>query len=307
MTSPRPSVLFIGESPPPGAPPDFRPFDCASGTRLAKHLLGLVDRATLLEHVPRANVFDTPTGPPGCPPWDPEAARVAAERHVLAAGATPPAPYRARVLLGAKVADAFGKGHLPPLGGACASHDPPGAPTYYLRVPHPSGTSTALKSPDAIRAARLALLPELVLGCPTLRPWHFRLDDPTVLADLAVAVGPHDPAAAAAALLHAAAQHRLAAAVKSAPLLAAARLHHAAASELPTDPWDCPLLDVARTLLVPDGGRVLAAAWHPRGQRNWLAKAPTEFRTPITNWLPELAGALACRTVAIRYALAGVA
>ena len=39
------ALLFVGESPPAGSPPDFRPFDCASGTRLAS-VLGLIDRAT---------------------------------------------------------------------------------------------------------------------------------------------------------------------------------------------------------------------------------------------------------------------
>ena len=43
------SIVFVGESPPAGAPPDFSPFDCASGTRLAS-ILGLRDRATLLAH-----------------------------------------------------------------------------------------------------------------------------------------------------------------------------------------------------------------------------------------------------------------
>src|SRR5687767_6185322 len=69
----RHTILFVGESPPAGAPPNFRPFDCASGSRLAK-ALGLVDRAALLDNVPFTNVFPTPTGVRGCPPWSAPAA-----------------------------------------------------------------------------------------------------------------------------------------------------------------------------------------------------------------------------------------
>ena len=65
------TLLFVGESPPAGSPPAFRPFDCDSGTRLAA-VLGLIDRATLLEHVPMRNLFASPVGVPGAPRWDVE-------------------------------------------------------------------------------------------------------------------------------------------------------------------------------------------------------------------------------------------
>lgn len=299
-TTPQPSVLFVGESPPPGAPENFRPFDCASGTRLARHVLGLVDRAALLAHVPRANVLDEPTGLPGCPPWDAETAHSRSGAHVfrnLLFGTQ----VRSYVLLGSKVAEAFCKGHLASPVGSCVSLDAPGGTLHFLRLPHPSGASQALNDPAVVRACRAAALPELVLGCPTLRPWHFRLDDPAVLADLAAACGPHCPPVAAAALLHAADQHRLRSAEKSSPLLAAARVADvASAPGLASMPWDATLLDLARVLLRPDGPRELAAAWWPARQRGRLASV-------VKAQAIDDVGAALRRAAVARYALAGVA
>lgn len=315
-TTSQPSVLFVGESPPPEAPKDFRPFDCASGTRLARHVLGLVDRAALLAHVPRANVFDEPTGPAGCPPWNPEAARSRAAGHMLAFLLGGPSvrasdgrgpAIRAYVLLGAKVADAFNLGYLALPVGTSVSTDAPGGPLYFLRLPHPSGASTAMNDPAAVRACRAAALPELVLGCPTLRPWHFRLDDPAVLADLAAAVSPHDPAVGAAALLYAAEQHRLASAERSSPLLAAARALTPADPSAPDHPWDAPLLALARVLLRPDGPRELASAWWPARQRGRLTVAAKARRPNIESATISGIRTAACRAAVLRYALAGVA
>lgn len=309
MTAAAPTVLFVGESPPPGAAPDFRPFDCASGTRLAKHVLGLVDRAALLDHVPRVNVFLTPTGPAGCPPWD--AGRAATAVGHVAHDAVRNG-YESLVLLGGKVAAAFGLDHLPAISHGCVTDSFAGLSALYL--PHPSGASTSLNDPVVLRDARRAALPELVLGCFTLRPWHFRLDDPAVLADLAAAVSPHDPAVGAAALLYAASEHKSRTAAASVPLLARMRAAATPAEQgglaaeavglARTPPWDCPLLDVLRTLLRPDGARALAAAWHPKGEKRWLQAAAKDCKPPLL----DNTGARADRRAAVlRYALAGVA
>lgn len=300
-----PTVLFVGESPPPDAAPDFRPFDCASGTRLAKHVLGLVDRAALLDHVPRANVFTTPTGPAGCPPWDAGWAAAAAA-HVAqdAAGNS----TTSLVLLGAKVAAAFGLGHLPAI-----SHGVADLGLRALYLPHPSGASTAFSDPATMRDARRAALPELVLGCPSLRPWHFRFADPSVLADLAAAISPYDPSVGMAALLHTVNEHRSRTAAESTPLLA--RLQSAvtpaavaaivAGQAAPrTPPWDCPLLDILRTLLRPDGARELAAAWHPKGQKLWLESKAKVHRDTYARHDANRGDR---RATVLRYALAGVA
>jgi uracil-DNA glycosylase len=186
------SVLLLGESPPPKAPPDFIPFDCQSGTNLAR-FLGLKSRAEVLAHLPRANCFDVPTGVSAdTPKWDKAQARLNAEAEVVNRPTT-----RTVVALGRRAADALGMAddapaltwqRLPHLDGVDALH-----------VPHPSGRSTSLNTEAKRAEARQAMLVEVVLGCPTLRPWHFRLDEPAVLADLGAALCPLRPALGVAA------------------------------------------------------------------------------------------------------------
>jgi uracil-DNA glycosylase len=186
------SVLLLGESPPPKAPPDFIPFDCQSGTNLAR-FLGLKSRAEVLAHLPRANCFDEPTGvTPNTPKWDKAQARLNAEAEVVN---RPTA--RVVVALGRRAADALGMADDAPaltwqrlrhLDGVDALH-----------VPHPSGRSNSLNTDFKRAEARQAMLVEVVLGCPTLRPWHFRLDEPAVLADLGAALCPLRPALGVAA------------------------------------------------------------------------------------------------------------
>jgi len=194
--SSHPTILFVGESPPAGAPPDFRPFDCASGSRLAK-VLGLVDRGSLLANVRFTNVFPAPTGVKGCPPWDAALAEARALSIAPRAGTI--------VCLGlGRVADAFWS-----TGTRCSwvrhAIDDVGPPPRRhvfdaIVVPHPSGQSQALNTDEQRAEVRRALLPDLCAATDTtLRPWHFRLDEPAILADLGLALCPLDPALGAAA------------------------------------------------------------------------------------------------------------
>lgn len=195
------SLLLLGESPPPKAPPDFVPFDCQSGTNLAK-FLGLKSRAEVLAHLPRANCFDVPTGVDGAAKWDDAQARTNAA--ILIENNFPPEPGRrvpVIVALGRRPAMALGVPittpamswmRLQPLALGCH-------PIDVLHIPHPSGGSTALNTEAKKSDARRAMLVEVALGCPTLRPWHFRLDDPAILADLGAALCPTRPGIGVAA------------------------------------------------------------------------------------------------------------
>jgi hypothetical protein len=186
-----PRLLLLGESPPPGSPPDFSPFDCQSGSRLAR-ALGLRDRRPLLAHVERANVFDVPTGPRGCPPWEATRAEENARRIIAAQP-----PRSVVVCLGRKVAEAAG---LPSVLGLAP---PPGAAwsigaVELVHLPHPSGSSPALDNRETARDIRRALLPELVSYALDLRPWHFAIDSDfpsgqDAFVDLGVAVCPTSP------------------------------------------------------------------------------------------------------------------
>jgi hypothetical protein len=315
-----PAVLFVGESPPPGAAADFRPFDCASGTRLARNMLGLVDRAALLEHVPMVNLFDRPTGPKGTPAWsDGEAMDRAMELLSIHCARG----VRSFVLLGSRVAAAFNMGHLPgpaSVGVRRAWPDAPpprGPDVAFVRVPHPSGASTALNSPEVVRDVRRLLLPELVLGCPTLRPWHFRLDDPAVLEDLALAVAPLRPSAGLVALEWAASQHK--ARLASPPGSLLARIAAEAAkgcdgAELVIPAWDEPLARIAVDLLRPDGVEALSVRWDPgggpkptvKGRKSWLAGRILEAGLDHWKDVGALAVTPTARATVLRYALGGL-
>jgi len=301
-----PSILFVGESPPPGAAPYFRPFDCASGTRLATILLGLRGRDELLAHVPRANIFDVPTGPPGCPGWS----AVDARGNAIGLLSKVAGSARTIVALGRKVAEALGMPHAVP---DRALNWTPQVGTSWQRmgvrcvyVPHPSGASPVLND-GALRAdMRAMLLPELVLGAPGLRPWHFRLDDPATLADLAAAISPRCPALGAAALTWAAEQNTARIARDSSPLLAA--LSNAFPKTIFTTgsgPWDEPLVNITRDLMQHDGGRVLGERWDPevsakRGGPGWLVARAAPLAN--LNTYPR-----ACiRATLARYALGGI-
>lgn len=291
------SLLFVGESPPGGASPDFVPFDCQSGTRLAS-LIGLRDRATLLRCVRLANLYGEPTGIPNTPPWSPEWARMLAKNLTYIDGHSDETRRCTSIVaLGRRVADAFdvpcvdskSRTPAPPLLTAWR-HDLGPLVTY---APRPSEASTVLNTPEVRQAVRFALVQELVLGCPALRPWDFNLDDVQVLAALAVAVSPRAPAVGAAAMRWAAAQRDGWQAITSTPLLARV----AAQGEPPPRPewsqgWDCPLRQVLDVLANEHGARNLAAGWAPHAAvpiRNagdkWLLRA-AEGLTTVTDAIP---------------------
>jgi len=294
------TLLFVGESPPAGSPPDFRPFDCASGTRLAA-VLGLIDCATLLEHVPMRNLFASPVGVPGAPRWDAEYAAKSAHNLMQ------DEPH-AVVALGRRVADAF---DLPT---ACSGARVP-VPAILTQWRHNLGpiityaptlsrTWQAVTGPAATAAVRRTLLPELVLGCPSLRPWHFRLDDPAILADLAVAVAPSCVAVGVAALLWACAQHVARAARLASPLLAKVD----AALLAPASPpgWDHSLSVIAQHLREHDGARALARAWrddtmHGNTTDRWLLKTAEDHDAVASAVSRDVA-----RATTMRYLLAEV-
>jgi len=316
-----PTVLFVGESPPPGAEVGFRPFDCASGTRLARHMLGLVDRDDLLEHVPLVNLFDRPTGPKGTPAWsDNEARERAVEVLRIHAGQG----VRSFVLLGSRIAAAFGMGHLPGPASVGVLTRMVSPPALAVRVPHPSGASTVLNAPEVVRDVRRLLLPELVLGCPTLRPWHFRLDDPAVLEDLALAVAPLRPLAGLVALEWAAGQRKTQQAQAASSLLGALRTAVVARSndpmrawaegERPCEPWDEPLARLSADLLRPGGDEALSVRWDPgggpkptvKGRKSWLAQRIMEIGLDQWKDVGGLAVTPTARATVLRYAIAGL-
>ncbi len=313
MSVAAPSIVIVGESPPAGAPPDFSPFDCASGTRLAT-ILGLRDRATMLAHIPRDNLFAATTGIDGAPAWNFERSmdKAADVWCKSAADAT-------HILLGRRVADAFliprpvpdkSIRWAPAIGSSWKFWR--GAATDRGRciyIPHPSGASTTYTA-EVKRDVRQMLLPELIIGVPSLRPWHFNLADPVVLHDLAVAVSPLCPALGAAALVWADGQRRMQEARQSTPLLSrinsamdandmsprtVARRHFEEASDAvtsadgryllsaPKAPWDQPMSHIAAALIRHDGGRILGAAWDPArvaikaGKPGWLTAMAVQY------------------------------
>ncbi len=159
---------------------------------------------------------------------------------------------------------------------------------------------------DVMANLRAQLMPELVIGAPGLRPWHFRLDDPATLADLAAAVSPRCPALGAAALTWAAEQNTARIVRDSSPLLAAMSQAFAV-SRFATGPhaWDEPLINITRDLMQHDGGRILGKRWDPdgsakRGGPGWLVTRAAAF-SDLNNY-PR-----ACiQATLTRYEIAGI-
>jgi hypothetical protein len=209
----RPLTVLVGESPPAGAPPDFRPFDCDSGDRLCK-ILGLTSRAVLLDHVPRDNIFDTPgvgTGKPGAPKWSAEEASEGAT-DVIHCYIHMRKDATSLVALGRKPAEALGLPKDAPFyTWQCIDKD---LDVHVMLAPHPSGRASTLYRPEARAQFRRALWPELVAGCAGLRPWHVLIGEMGYHADIGAALSPTDIGLGMAVLQHCAEVWR----AKSGPL-----------------------------------------------------------------------------------------
>lgn len=174
-----PTILFLGESPPVGTDPNFLPFNCASGTRLAR-VLGLRDgRRAVVDVLRPRNLFAEARGVRGAPAWDPHEAEVNAAKvwAYLPQGSVV-------VCLGERVLSAVSR-----FNERCR----------VLSVPHPSGASTLLNSPPQRRDTRRVVLPALIQLGPFV-PGDFDLDDEAVRVDLATALLPEEPARAMVAL-----------------------------------------------------------------------------------------------------------
>lgn len=171
-----PTILFLGESPPVGTDPSFLPFDCASGTRLAR-VLGLRGgKRAVVELLRPRNLFSEARGVRGAPAWDPHEAEASAAKvwAYLPRGSVV-------VCLGERVLSAVSR-----FNERCRVLAPP----YF------SGTSTL---PTERRDFRRVVLPALVQLGPFV-PGDFDLDDESVRVDLATALLPEEPARAMVAL-----------------------------------------------------------------------------------------------------------
>lgn len=154
-------------------------------------------------------------------------------------------------------------------------------------------------SVDTRGAVRRVLIPELVLGCPTLRTWHFDLRSVPVLHDLGGALCPYHPATGMALALVAADMHRSRAASLASPLSQVVRRSLAAPlPDAPAPGWDMPLAEVARTLSRDGGLPDLCARW---GVTRKAVEAVAAERCPAYS-APD-----SSRATLMRYMIAGLA
>lgn len=287
MSDLRPSVVLVGESPPPNAPPDFKPFDCASGTNLCRYL-GLAGRAVLLEHIPRDNIFHAPgVGIKDGPAWDAADARVRGRRLLrgLDINNSWKGPTVA-VALGDDPGKALGVGDLP----WYAWRRDPETGVHVVTAPHPSGRASIVNhSREAAATFRRALLPDILAGCPTLRPWHFTLSLEEIKADLGAALCPYDPAVGVIAAV-------LAWEAGAAPALMPET--YAALQGL-------SLLDIIRALAAPVGGEsktrteLLRNLFRLRRGTDLHARVKSAARTVVADYPAEVLRATIGRYVAL--------
>ena len=123
------------------------------------------------------------------------------------------------IVVGRDVAEAHGMqrfglaNHVP-----LAGHQWRRGGTLFTFCPSSAALATMPDGPTARPSLRRVLMAEMVLGCHTLRPWHFRLSDKQTLHDLGVAWCPASPVAGMAFALFAAEAHRQRAAIAASPL-----------------------------------------------------------------------------------------
>ena len=163
----------------------------------------------------------------------------------------PPSNASSVIVVGRDVAEFWGMqrfglaNHVP-----LAGHQWRRGGTMFTFCPSPAALATLPDGPTARPSLRRVLMAEMVLGCPTLRPWHFRLPDKQTLHDLGVAWCPASPTAGTAFALFAAEAHRQRIAIAASPLSVAV---HAAfpdtAAATRTPMWDMPMRDTANMFI----------------------------------------------------------
>ena len=167
------------------------------------------------------------------------------------------------IVVGRDVAEAHGMqrfglaNHVP-----LAGHQWRRGGTLFTFCPSPGALAALPDGPAARASLRRVLMAEMVLGCPTLRPWHFRLSDKQTLHDLGVAWCPASPVAGMAFALFAAEAHRQRAAVAASPLSVAVHAAFPAVAEAARAPgWDAPMRDAAATFATESPAALVASLW----------------------------------------------
>lgn len=130
-------------------------------------------------------------------------------------------------------------------------------------APSPASLATLPDGPTARASLRRVLMAEIILGCPTLRPWHFRLRDAQTLHDLGVAWCPAAPVAGMAFALFAADAHRQRAALLASPLSRAVHdAFPATADHAKAPAWDAPMRGTFGDRAYSETtATIVAAAW----------------------------------------------
>lgn len=166
------------------------------------------------------------------------------------------------IVVGRDVAEAHGMqrfglaNHVP-----LAGHQWRRGGTMFTFCPSPAALATLPDGPAARPSLRRVLMAEMVLGCPTLRPWHFRLSDKQTLHDLGVAWCPASPVAGMAFALFAAEAHRQRTAIAASPLSVAVHAAFPATAEATHAPmWDTPMRYTAAVFAARLGSEGSAAA-----------------------------------------------
>ena len=166
------------------------------------------------------------------------------------------------IVVGREVAEAHGMqrfglaNHVP-----LAGHQWRRGGTLFTFCPSPGALAAMSDGPAARASLRRVLMAEMVLGCPTLRPWHFRLSDKQALHDLGVAWCPASPVAGMAFALFAAEAHRQRAAVAASPLSVAVHAAFPAVAAAGRTPgWDMSMRTIA--MMASDAGAAPTIAAH---------------------------------------------
>ena len=245
--------------------------------RWARSICGLVDAGTLFAHVTQAIGVDS------LPRW-----------------------CDAVLAVGRDTAARFGMPHpgFGDVGVGTQWREPAAGPLHSVAGPGLFCTFVpaigARPHPALIQSIRRAVIGELVLGSPSLRAWHFRIADITVLQDLGAALCPLAPTLGMAFAHYSAETHRSrAAAVASAPSKAIARLGGDIVATFKRGEPPCcvdTLRTIASTIRADDGAADLCRAWGV-SQAAIKASAAT---------MPDYQDHSAQRATALRYALAGL-